>query len=237
MKKLFISIVIPTFNEEKYLEATLKAIKSQDYEGKYEIIVADGMSKDKTVKLARKYANKVITVKKRGVSVGRNAGAKIAKGDILLFLDADTILLFNALSEIAKAFRNKKVVGVTCPILPISFKASNFAVYWFYNNIMKITLKRKTPQVAGMCCAYRKDAFEKIRGFNENMYVYEDLDFSKRIGKFGKIVFVESTLALTSPRRFEAWGSTNAARKYIVTYLNYFLAGKRVPPNEYKPVR
>ena len=59
----------------------------------------------------------------------------------------------------------------------------------------------------------------------------------KPISKLGKIAFVENTLVLTSPRRFEAWGKTKAARKYIVTYLNYLLAGKEVPPSEYEPVR
>ena len=237
MKKSIVSVIIPTLNEEKYLEPTLKAVKNQDYEGKCEVIVADGNSKDNTVKIAKKYADKVIVVKKKGVSAGRNAGAKVAKGDILIFLDADTIVLFNTLSEIVKAFKNKKVVGVACSVLPTSVKASDFAIYWLYNNFVKMSLKRKKPQVAGMCCVYSKKAFEKVGGFDEKLYVYEDLDLSARIAKLGKIAFIENTLVLTSPRRFEAWGKTKAARKYIVTYLNYLLAGKKVPPNEYKPVR
>ena len=93
--KHFISIIIPTLNEEKYIENTLKALKNQDYNGKYEIIVADGMSKDRTVKIAQKYADKVIKVKKPGISAGRNAGAGIAKGGIFLFIDADTIVFPN----------------------------------------------------------------------------------------------------------------------------------------------
>ena len=237
MKKYpFISVIIPTLNEEKYIEFTLKSIKNQDYKGRYKIIVADSRSKDKTVKIAKKYADKVITVKKRGPAAGRNAGAKVAKGEILLFVDADTILLFNALSEFEKAFRKKNVVGATCPILPISPKAKDFFIYWIYTQFAKASIKTKTPQIAGICCAYRKSIFEKIGGFNEKLRFSEDLDFSKKVSKYGKIVFVESTLALTSPRRFEAWGRTKAAAKYIKFYLNYLLTGK-VDGKKYKPIR
>jgi glycosyltransferase involved in cell wall biosynthesis len=117
-----VSIIIPTLNEEKYIESTLKALKNQDYKGKYEMIVADGLSKDNTVKIAKKYVDKVVLVKEKGIAKGRNAGAKVAKGNILLFIDADTILLFNGLTELIEPFKRKNIVGVTCPIIPISQK-------------------------------------------------------------------------------------------------------------------
>jgi glycosyltransferase involved in cell wall biosynthesis len=118
MKKYpFVSVIIPTLNEEKYIETTLLSIKNQDYKGKYEIIVVDSNSKDKTVKIARKYADKVIVTKRRGVSVGRNIGAEVAKGEILLFVDADTTLLPNVISKVVRHLRRKKVVGVVVPIL------------------------------------------------------------------------------------------------------------------------
>jgi glycosyltransferase involved in cell wall biosynthesis len=89
-----------TLNEEKYIETTLLSIKNQDYKGKYEIIMVDSNSKDRTVKIARKYADKVIVTKRRGVSVGRNIGARLAKGEILLFVDAYTVLLPNVIREL-----------------------------------------------------------------------------------------------------------------------------------------
>ncbi|MBI2647452.1 glycosyltransferase [Candidatus Woesearchaeota archaeon] len=84
-----ISIIIPTWNEEKYLPKLLECIKKQTYKD-YEIIVADANSKDKTREVAKKYNCRIV---KGGVpAVGRNNGAKVAKGDILLFLDADVTI-------------------------------------------------------------------------------------------------------------------------------------------------
>ena len=232
-----ISIVIPTLNEEKYIESTLKSLMNQDYKGKYEIIVADGRSKDNTVRIAKKFADKVITVKQKGVSAGRNEGVKVAKGDVLLFLDSDTILLFNGLTEISKTFRIKKVVGVACPILPMSPEAKDFAIYWSFNQFIKQSIKSKKPQVAGICCAYRKKVFEKVGGFNEYMDTLEDFDLSERISKKGKIMFIQNTLALTSNRRIKKWGRMKSIRKYLKLYFNYVLMKKTFNRNEYKPIR
>ena len=235
--KPMISVIIPTLNEEKYIGMTLNALKNQDYKGGYEIIVADGMSKDKTVEIAKKYADKIIQVKKRGIAVGRNAGARIAKGEILVFVDADTILLFNALKEVSKAFRRKKVVGAACPAIPLSSKARDFAIYWSLNEFVKRSIKLKTPQIPGFFCAYRKEAFEEVNGFDERLKVLEDYDLSKRISKLGEIVFLDNTLVLTSQRRIEKWGRMKAIRKYLKIYFSYLLKGKNFKINDYRPIR
>ena len=84
-----LSIVIPAKNEEKYLPKLLASVKKQSFKD-YEIIVADNNSKDKTKEIAKSYGCKIV---KGGLpGKGRNAGAKIAKGEIILFLDADVIL-------------------------------------------------------------------------------------------------------------------------------------------------
>jgi glycosyltransferase involved in cell wall biosynthesis len=232
----FVSVIVPTLNEQKYVENCLKALKSQDYRGKYEIIVADGMSRDNTVKIAKRYADKVVVEKKKGVAAGRNAGAKIAKGEILLFIDADTVAAFNLITEIVKRFKGK-VVGVTCPILPLSPNATDFILYWFFNEFVKASITARKPHVVGMLCAYRREAFEKIGGFNEDLKTSEDWDLSKRISKLGEIKFVDSTFVMTSPRRIRKWGKTKAAVRYIKYYLDYLLTGKTVGIDKYRPIR
>jgi len=231
-----ISIIIPTLNEEKCIELTLKAFKNQDYKGKYEIIVADGMSKDNTVKIARKHANKVVLVRKKGIGVGRNEGAKVARGEILIFVDADTILQSNGLSELSKPFQNKKVVGVACPIVPISSKPRDLMLYRTFNQFMIMSIKSKKAQIPGICCAYRKNAFEKVGGFDERLDTLEDYELSRKIAKIGKIVFVKDTFALTSMRRVESWGRMKSVRKYIRLYLKYVL-GKGFDRDQYGPIR
>lgn len=232
-----ISVIIPTLNERKFIETVLKSLRNQNYEGKYEIIVADGMSRDDTVKIAKKYADRIVLVKKKGIGAGRNAGARVAKGDIFLFVDADTMLLFNGLKEMAEAFREKGVVAATCPVIPQSFKARDFSIYWIYNQFVKASMKTKIPQIGGMCCAYRKDAFWKAGGFSETLQTYEDYDLSRKVVESGKCVFVENTMAITSSRRIEAWGGTKAAKKYLTSYLIYLLTEKGMTRSEYRPVR
>lgn len=231
-----LSIIIPALNEEKYIENCLKSIKSQDYDGKYETIVSDGGSKDRTVSIARKYADKVIIAERKGIAAGRNIGAGVARGDVLIFLDADTVLVFNTLSELSKALKKKNVVGASCPIVPLSAKARDFFIYWFYDQFAKATIE-KNPHIAGMCCAYRKEVFEKAGGFDEKLKTYEDIELANRISKFGKIAFVENTIALTSPRRIERWGSRKAIQRYVASYMRYVLTGKGMNLNKYKPVR
>ncbi|MEM5829439.1 MAG: glycosyltransferase [Candidatus Aenigmatarchaeota archaeon] len=232
----FVSVIIPTLDEEKYIESCIKALKAQDYGGEYEIIVADGMSKDKTREIVEKYADKVLLVKKKGVAAGRNVGARKAKGDILLFIDADTVAPFNLLREIVGGFK-KGVVGVTCPVAPLSASTSEFLLFWFYNQFMKASLRTKKPQVAGVCVAYERKAFEKVGGFDESMIFCEDYDLSERISKLGKIVCVNSTFVMTSPRRIRKWGKTKAVIKYLKLYLTYLLVRKISNTNEYPPVR
>ena len=101
-----LSIIIPTKNEEHYLPKLLDSIKKQEYKD-YEIIVADGGSNDRTKEIARKYGCKLV---KGGLpSVGRNNGAKVAKGYLLLFLDADFILPEGFLKNLVQEIKKKRL--------------------------------------------------------------------------------------------------------------------------------
>ncbi|HLE06853.1 MAG TPA: glycosyltransferase family A protein [Candidatus Nanoarchaeia archaeon] len=89
-----ISIIIPTLNEKDYLPRLINSIKKHTSISKrdYELIVVDGGSIDNTVSIARKLVNKVVVLKKRGIGFARNKGVKVASGDYLFFIDADTII-------------------------------------------------------------------------------------------------------------------------------------------------
>lgn len=233
--KNFVSIIIPTYNEEKNLENTLKAIRNQDYK-KYEIIVSDSKSSDNTRKIAKKYYAKVVIDKRRGIGAGRNFGAKFAKGDILLFVDADTIMMMNTLREFVKSFSKRKILGATCPVIPSNLNMKNLAIYLAYNQIAKASTKTRNPHIGGICVAYRKKNFFNVGGFNESLAAFEDVDLSRRIGKAGKIFYNEKTFVLTSPRRVEAWGHFATFRKYFQFYVKY-LVGEKIKLNEYEPIR
>jgi Glycosyltransferases involved in cell wall biogenesis len=86
-----VSVIIPTLNEEKNITKTLKAIRAQKTDFEVEVIVADGESEDKTVLLARRYADKIVTERTHTIAAGRQAGAMVAEGEILVYTDADAI--------------------------------------------------------------------------------------------------------------------------------------------------
>jgi glycosyltransferase involved in cell wall biosynthesis len=232
--KPLVSIIVPTFNEERFVGNCLTSITNQDYEN-YELIVADSYSKDRTVEIARKYTKKVVLTPKKGPAAGRNAGARAARGGVLVFVDADTMLLPNTVSELARPFRRKSVVGVACPLLPLSHKIGDMLVYWFFNQFVKSSIELGKPQVGGTCCAYRRKAFEEVGGFNESLRHLEDLEFSRRISQLGKVVYTEKTLALTSARRLRSWGMFKVTRRVLLSYLKYLMTGE--PIKEYPPVR
>ncbi len=237
VKLPFVSVVIPTLNEEKFLERTLRALKNQDYQGRMEIIVADYKSRDSTRKIARNYADKVLSVKRPGIGAGRNDGAKHARGEILLFIDADSIAMPNVVSELVKVFRRNNVVGATCFLLPESTKNEDIILLLIYNNFIRASLKTKKACMTGSCTACRKESFEEISGYDESLKTLEDFEFAERLRKLGKLVFVDKTFIVSSMRRAVRWGRLNSVRNYLTLYLNHLTGRKIFNKIKYNPVR
>ncbi|MBS3055204.1 MAG: glycosyltransferase [Candidatus Aenigmarchaeota archaeon] len=234
--KPFISVIIPTLNEEKYIERTLKSLKNQDFNKKFEIIVSDSRSKDKTVKIARKYADRVVVIDKRTVGAGRNAGAKAANGEVLIFLDADTIPMYNFINKFDETFKDKKVVATTCPILPDSYTNIELIGTWLLNMfLLKTSIKLGKPVFPGICFACRKDAFNKAGGYDETMKLVEDIEFSSRLRKIkGKYKFIQETFVISSTRRHKKWGPLKIINAWPFGYIQYKVL-KKTP--DYPPVR
>ena len=227
-----ISIVIPTLNEEKYIETTLKSLKNQNYLGKYEIIVADGKSTDKTVSIARKYDTTIVIVEKPGASAGRNAGARVATGKILIFLDADTILIPNALKEVDKAFKNGiALVGIFT--LPLDYSFGSLVAHWVINSVSVKSAKYGKALMPGFFMSCRRDVFDKEGGFNETLKAGEDMDLSLRLSKRGKARVLDTTIAFTSVRRLKKWGQLY----FMYRYLGGYLVGKIFKKGGWETVR
>lgn len=217
-----ISVIIPSYNEAAYIGATLRALEAQDYKKRFEIIVVDSKSKDGTAKIARRYADRVLSVEYRGPSHARNRGAEIARGEIIAFLDADSIPVPNWLREIEKTMRKKSVVAATTWIVPLSPHLVDFLIYATFNNLVRATLKlRRSPLVgfAGTAFIVRKDVFWRTGGFNERIFVTEDLELAGRLRKFGRLTYMRDTMVLTSPRRLRGWGRYKAMRAYFTNFL------------------
>src|SRR5512138_1659295 len=99
----FVSVVIPAHNEEKYLKRTLESLRKQNY-GWFEVIVVANGCTDHTPKVARELCQRLIILSQKSLGISRNLGARMARGEVLVFLDADTTLEPMALRRIVEEF-------------------------------------------------------------------------------------------------------------------------------------
>jgi len=218
-----LSIIIPTLNEEKFLSALLKSIKKQDFED-YEIIVADNNSKDKTREIALKFGCRI---SKGGLpGKARNEGAKIARGDLFLFLDADLIIPPNFLSSSLKEFKERKLGIASYCLVPMTGKKMikrGFNLFWN----LPIKVSENILANGAMGILVKQDIFKKVGGFDENIKLAEDHYFVRSAAKIGKFGVIKSTEIYITLRRFETDGYFNTLSKYLLCYL-YMFSGKAV---------
>jgi len=170
-----VSIIIPTFQEAKYLPNLLISLKNQTYDPScMEIIVADYNSTDGTREIASKAGAIVLDVP-RGISAGRNRGAAHATADILIFFDADVILAPNLVERLVSALVNSNLVCV-CP-----------GNYLYEGSLLDKASAALVAQfkpvwwTSGRCIAVKREAFNAIGGFDENIEPGEDRDFGVRL--------------------------------------------------------
>ena len=233
-----LSIIIPALNEENYLPRLLNCLKKQSFKNRasiygcegeeegealfaYEIIVADANSKDKTRKIAQAFSCKII--KGGRPAKGKNEGTKIAKGDLLLFLDADVLLPKDFLENALKEFKGKNLDIATFILTPITkSKLPKILFDVFYNYPLQI-FERRWPHGA-MGILVKKELHKSLRGFDEEIKIGEDhyyIQEGLRLGKFGVI---KTTEILSSLRRFRREGWFRVGLKYALTelYMKFF---------------
>ena len=221
-----ISIIIITKNEEKMLPRLLVSIKNQDYKD-YEIIVSDAFSTDKTREIAKKFKSKIVD---GGLpSAGRNNGAKIASGDVLLFLDADVILPKGFLKKNINEFYRKKLVAATAVYIPISKRFTDKLLHHIFNMFSR-TVQYFTPHAAGFCIFCRKNIFLKVGGFDERIRFAEDHALVSKCKKYGRFRVLKSVPILVDVRRMEKEGRTRTAIKYLIADLHRFTKGEIYNP-------
>jgi glycosyltransferase involved in cell wall biosynthesis len=200
-----ISIVIPAYNEENYLPATLEKIKAglKDADFEAETIVVDNESTDRTRQIAESFDAKVFTETEHNIAKVRNTGAKNAKGDVLIFVDADTIIPNSVFQKIAAVMENEKCFGGAVAVDYEEFERKWMKYYllgWrFWGTIFNM------KQGAAQFC--RKSVFEELKGYDETIYMGEDVMFYWRLSKLAKqrsgyLSFIENPKVITSARRF-----------------------------------
>lgn len=229
-----ISVIIPTLNEASVIEKTLEQFRSCRTRH-VEVIVSDGGSADGTPALAEKYADVVVVHKggkRQTIAGGRNAGAREAHGDLLAFFDADiTIADPDSFFEKAEeVFRTRPdVVALTGNLrvlLPqetrsdwFFFSLINYA-YLFLNNVLRM------GAASGEFQMMRRDVFQKLGGYREDLAVAEDQEFFRRLARAGKTHFDRRLTVYHTGRRIHKVGWPKILSLWILNGIFVPLFGR-----------
>lgn len=212
-----LSIVIPTLNEEEYLPLLLKSIDRQTFTD-YEVIVADAGSTDRTAAIAGEFGAAIVRGGMPGV--GRNVGAAAARGDVILFLDADVVLLDDEfLAETVAEFGRRGLGSASCEVKPLSEKIVDRAMHWVYNAYLTTTAQF-LPHAPGFCIFVRRDVHEAVGGFDETVRFAEDQEYVIRAAKVAPFDFLASRPIPVSVRRLERDGRFSVAAKNLLAELH-----------------
>jgi len=201
-----ISVVVPAYNEEKYLPLTLEKIgvSLSKVDCVWEIVVVDNESKDATAQIAENFGAKVVSEGEHNIARVRNTGAKNSVGDVLVFIDADTLVPETLFQKILEAMKNEKCFGGAAAVDYEKFERKWMKYYllgWqFWGTVFNM------KQGAAQFC--RKSIFDELHGYDETVFMGEDVLFYWKLSKFtrrnnGFLHFIKTPKVVTSARRFD----------------------------------
>jgi glycosyltransferase involved in cell wall biosynthesis len=218
------SVIVPTLNEEENIRSFLNSIENQPSVD-FETLIIDGGSRDRTSKIALQYNAKVIVLPGHGEFISRNIGAKMAKGDFLLFTCADTIFPKNAFRKIVDKFeKHPELVALTGPghayDAPLLGKVE-YAIYDFIRYFFaKLPRPIKRFSTSTKFLVVRKDYFEKTKGF-----AIDDINADGLMGKellnMGFVAFFPDVYIHNSGRRMNKMGFLDFNKHYLYALENF----------------
>jgi len=202
MSNSLVSVIIPAYNAEKYIEETIQSVLKQTHSN-FELIVVDDGSTDNTIKLAELTSknNSEITVikqKNSGVSIARNTGFQASKGNYVAFLDADDVWLPDCLELMLKRFSNDESLGlVQCDYQKIDESSKKEEeIYSFEKEgyiLEELLLGGNGKHIWGICgVLVKREVIEKVGAFDKDLSNGADHEFYFRVAKQYKIGRVPS---------------------------------------------
>ncbi len=196
-----ISFIVPAYNEERLIKDTLKSLDSAAtaLNEAYELIVVDDASSDQTAALARSVGARVVSVSHRQIAATRNSGARAAKGDIFIFVDADTLAKESVVKAAVKALRDGAVGGGASfhfdGRLPLYARLVLPSSIWL----------SRAARLAGGCFLFcTREAFEAVGGFDERYFCAEELVLGKALKRQGRFIVLRESVT-TSGRKLRAY--------------------------------
>lgn len=200
-----ISVVIPAYNEEKFLPACLEHVMKQTLMEPYEVIVANNNSTDHTAAIAKKFGAKVILVKDKGYVFAVKAGVEAAKGQFIAITDADTRVPRHWLAKILEAFRS--------PEAPVAV-GGTFRYYdapklqKVISAINEVNPRLAMTSLSGMNMAFTKVAYQAVGGYDTTIDLQADAYIGEKLLKYGQVTYLKDNEVVASGRRVRASGKT-----------------------------
>jgi len=204
-----ISFIVPAHNEEAWVGRCVSAIRTgaESLGEPHEVIVVDDASSDATASIARKQGAQVVRVEHRQIAATRNAGAQQSRGDILFFVDADTLTNAPAIQSALRAIRAGAGGGGCIP------RFEGWLPWWFrlVEPFIRpaLRLARFLPSGTFLFCT--RSAFQTAGGFDENYYAAEEVVFVAALKRQGRFAILAETV-VTSGRKFRAHSFLTLAR-------------------------
>ena len=227
MEKVLISVIIPTYNEEKFISVCLSSLKKQNFnkEKDYEIIVVDNGSTDNTAQIVKDFKVKLIYEPQKGISFAIKKGISESKGKIIALTNADTAVNPDWISNICKAFdNNSNVVAVSgrLILIPRSFLSclSEFFINYVGGKILRNLL---SPNFA-----IRKDIYYKVGGIKENINFNCETELFLRVKKEGTILFLWDNPVITSSRHFRGVEGIKYCIRGIISSISLLFFKKAI---------
>ncbi len=206
------SVIVPAFNEEKRIRACLASIAAQRTACSYELIVSDSGSTDGTVVIAREYTDRVVVCREKGTARARNEGARLAGGDVLIFIDSDTTVSPDYIDTVARAFKDPGLLGASCAFKFTRRSPKLLGAEYVTNFYYVLRSAFRATTLPGFNVCIRREAFEKLGGFR--LCHLEDLDMSIKLRKMGRTKYLPRRTVVTSSRRLEQDGILGTLKYY-----------------------
>ena len=206
-----LTIIVPAFNEEAYLVRTLDSVQTAAEELRarsgmdVDTIVVDNNSEDETAAVARIKGATVVHEPLQNIARARNTGARHAQGDVLVFLDADVVVPRTLLATIHATMSDPKCIGggVDVDYRPRRRSVRLYLRAWRF-------LGQRLGMVQGAAQFCRKGVFEQVGGYDENVWIGEDVDFHWGLKRLATatdrtVRTIEHPRVRPSCRRFDTW--------------------------------
>ena len=214
-----ISFIVPAYNEERLLGATLDELHAAALAvgEPYELVVADDASTDRTALVARDHGARLVSVAHRQIAATRNSGAREAKGDLFVFVDADTIVNPAVVQSAVNALRDGAAGGGAA----VQFDG-DVPLYARLLLFLVVRLFRAAHLAAGCFLFCTRDAFVSVGGFDETFFGAEEVIMSRALKRHGRFVILRHTVR-TSGRKMR----THSAREVFRVMSRMALKGRR----------